>query len=53
MNGLARKLLFEQLEQKISSATWNQGDLNGDGLVSLADLDLAFAQYGLALNVVA
>jgi hypothetical protein len=38
-----------------TSATWAQGDLDGDGEVTMDDLDLAFAQYGaggLFLSVV-
>ncbi len=26
------------------------GDLNGDGIVTIADLDLAYVQFGLALD---
>ena len=37
----------------MTGATWADGDLNGDGAVTMADLDLALAQYGLALSVVA
>jgi hypothetical protein len=39
-------------------ATWADGDLDGDGEVSMSDLDLAFSMYelwkmpGFALNVV-
>ncbi|MEX2308924.1 MAG: right-handed parallel beta-helix repeat-containing protein [Pirellulales bacterium] len=36
----------------MSNATWADGDLNGDGYVEFADLELAFAQYGLELAVV-
>lgn len=36
----------------MSNATWADGDLNGDTYVDEDDLDLAFAQYGLALSVV-
>lgn len=37
----------------MTGATHATGDLNGDGVVTLADAELAFAQYGLALNAVA
>jgi hypothetical protein len=33
-----------------SGATWADGDLNGDGNVTRADMDLMFAQYGLTLT---
>lgn len=36
-----------------SGATWANGDLDGDGDVDMSDLDLAFAQFGQALSVVA
>jgi hypothetical protein len=36
----------------MSGATHADGDLNGDGWVSAADIELAFAQYGLGLEVV-
>jgi hypothetical protein len=31
----------------MTGATWADGDVNWDGVVSQADLDLALAQYGL------
>jgi hypothetical protein len=37
----------------MSGATWVDGDLNGDGTVDAQDLALAFAQFGLALDVAA
>jgi hypothetical protein len=37
----------------MSNPTRAHGDLNGDGLINWADVDLAFAQYGLNLEVVA
>jgi hypothetical protein len=37
----------------MTKATWSDGDLDGDGVVGDADLDLAFAQYGMWLDVVA
>jgi hypothetical protein len=36
----------------MTGATWADGDLNDDGVVDMEDLDLAYAQYGLALSVV-
>lgn len=36
----------------MSSQTWADGDLNGDGDVTQTDLDILFAQYGLELDVV-
>jgi hypothetical protein len=36
----------------MSSPTQADGDLNGDGSINAADLDLMFAQYGLELAVV-
>ena len=30
--------------------TYADGDLNGDGIIDDADLDLAFAQFGLAFD---
>jgi len=36
----------------MTGATWADGDLNGDGTVTMADLDLAYAQFGLELDVV-
>jgi hypothetical protein len=36
----------------MTGATWADGDLNGDGQVTMADLDLAYAQFGLELDVV-
>lgn len=38
----------------LTGATWSQGDLDGDGVVDMDDLDLAFAQFdesGLFLSV--
>jgi hypothetical protein len=37
----------------MSNPTWADGDLNGDGSVNYLDVDLIFAQYGLALDVAA
>jgi hypothetical protein len=38
----------------MTSADWEDGDLNGDSIVDELDLDLAFAQFGIELtNVVA
>jgi hypothetical protein len=36
-----------------SDSTWADGDLNGDGAIDDADLDLAFAQVGLWFDSVA
>jgi hypothetical protein len=36
----------------MTGATWADGDLNGDGSVTMDDLDLAMAQYGSELTVV-
>ncbi|RIK84697.1 MAG: hypothetical protein DCC67_04620, partial [Planctomycetota bacterium] len=36
----------------LAGASWADGDLDGDGAVTIDDLDLALAQYGLGLNVV-
>ncbi len=35
----------------MTGATRAQGDLNGDGAVTIADLDLAYAVYGLELSI--
>jgi len=35
----------------LTGATFADGDLNGDGLVTLDDLDLAFMQFGLGWMV--
>ncbi len=37
----------------MTGATYADGDLNGDGVVSIEDLDLAFLQFGLGLDLVA
>ena len=37
----------------MSGADYDDGDLNGDGEVDLDDLDLAFAQYALDIDLVA
>ena len=37
----------------MTGATYADGDLNGDGIIDDADLDLAFAQFGLRLDLVA
>jgi len=36
----------------MTGATYADGDLNGDGTIDIADVDLAFAQFGLGLNLV-
>jgi hypothetical protein len=36
----------------VQNPTPADGDLNGDGDIDVADFDLLFAQYGLALTVV-
>jgi hypothetical protein len=37
----------------MTGAAWADGDLNGDGSVAMDDLDLAMAQYGSKLAMVA
>ncbi|MCH8840418.1 MAG: hypothetical protein IH831_07015 [Planctomycetes bacterium] len=37
----------------LTGATYADGDINGDGVVDQTDLDLAFAQFGLAFDWVA
>ncbi len=37
----------------LTGAVWADGDLNGDGAVTVADLDLAYSQYKLDLDVAA
>jgi len=36
----------------MTGATYADGDLNGDGTIDVADVDLAFAQFGLGLSLV-
>ena len=36
----------------MSNPILTDGDLNGDGFIDAADLELAFAQFGLELDVV-
>jgi|GEM_PF-2757875 len=36
-----------------TNATLSDGDLNGDGEVTIEDLDIAYAQFGLGLTAVA
>lgn len=36
----------------MSNPTWADGDLDDDNAITLADLDLMYAQYGLDLAVV-
>ncbi len=46
-------LLLIQDNIGLTGATYEDGDLNGDGVVDIEDVDLAFAQFGLGLDMVA
>ncbi len=37
----------------MTDPTYEDGDLNGDGVIDIEDVDLAFAQFGLGLDWVA
>jgi len=45
-------ILYDNLIDHLQNPTWADGDLDGDGQMTLTDLDLMFAQYGLELTLV-
>lgn len=46
------QVLYDNWEDQLSNPTQADGDVDGDGDIDIDDLDMMFAQYGLALSVV-
>jgi hypothetical protein len=45
-------ILYNNWHNNVQNPTQAQGDLDGDGNIDVHDLDVMFAQFGLALDVV-
>jgi hypothetical protein len=52
VDNLDADILYNNYLLNLSNPTQSQGNLDGDADIDIHDLDLAFAQFGLELNVV-